>query len=605
MNFRHPNWPSNPLMLLSAVAALLSIGAVGAWFWLIEATEWLPSPRSNAGEDLLYHYNRTSHDIALVVLLLVVGSLLWGSRPKNPTAQLMPWWKPPCKFAKEHPVVLGLFIVYMVAMVNGTSWFYPELVAWYDGIIDHQLLDNFSIRFEFIAETMLRNDYRFFPLAHQDLHVLSWFTPYVKVWMIVSAAELFTIIIVGSRFIRRLSGHHSKDYLLLIVSLLFLSAPSTGSAFFQLIYSERILTLLFSVYIIFYLRYQQTKNIGDRNITLAAALIGLLVKDIGILLFVTPALFQLIIGSLGLLDSYPKIKWFKSNLSEQRQWIRAYNLELWLSSFVVIFGIAYIFLTFLPSYYHNVGTYKLDHSGEFNLDPRSLFLVAFILIRTILCALKKTRLNFLDALNVGSLFYIIALYKIVGYEGHSYTSLPVQLIAVLDIAFSWQVLVAPHWPKSHGNQLALGLAAVTSCLGFISLEHRLENNFAKNVNKIKAKQNSWQQTFEKVDLVTKKAKRRGDEVNLIFTKSWFRRKRHLDRFTYDRLIFFDPEDRSYTTIDGINSGEVYIPKPGDFLINIDRGNTDFLEGELNQYSEIYRSRPGKSSGWIYRFKPLE
>ena len=118
-------------------------------------------------------------------------------------------------------------------MVNGTSWFYPELVAWYDGIIDHQLLDNFSIRFEFIAETMLRNDYRFFPLAHQDLHILSWFTPYVKVWIIVSAAELFAIIILSARFIRRLCGDASANYLLLIISLLFLSAPSTGFAFFS------------------------------------------------------------------------------------------------------------------------------------------------------------------------------------------------------------------------------------------------------------------------------------------------------------------------------------------------------------------------------------
>ena len=233
MNFKHSNNLIKPWFVVSAISAFLSMGAVGAWFWLNKATEWLPSPRSDAGKDLLYHYNRTSHDIALALLLSVVVGLLWCSRPKNAAVKSTPWWQHLYKFAKEHPVVLILFVIYTIAMVNGTSWFYPELVAWYDGIIDHQLLDNFSIRFEFIAETMLRNDYRFFPLAHQDLHILSWFTPYVKVWIIVSAAELFAIIILSARFIRRLCGDTSANYLLLIISLLFLSAPSTGFAFFS------------------------------------------------------------------------------------------------------------------------------------------------------------------------------------------------------------------------------------------------------------------------------------------------------------------------------------------------------------------------------------
>ena len=161
--------------------------------------------------------------------------------------------------------------------------------------------------------------------------------------------------------------------------------------------------------------------------------------------------------------------------------------------------------------------------------------------------------------------------------------------------------MATHWPTSRRNQIALGLAVTTSCIGLIGIEHKLKNNFIKTVSKIKSKQNSWQQTFNKVDQLTKEAKRRGEDVNLIFTKSWFRRKCHLDRFNYDRLVFFNPEDKSYTTVDGINRGESYTPKTGDFLINIDRVNTDFLGDELEQYSEIYKYSPKKSDGWIYRF----
>ena len=115
--------------------------------------------------------------------------------------------------------------------------------------------------------------------------------------------------------------------------------------------------------------------------------------------------------------------------------------------------------------------------------------------------------------------------------------------------------MATHWPTSRRNQIALGLAVTTSCIGLIGIEHKLKNNFIKTVSKIKSKQNSWQQTFNKVDQLTKEAKRRGEDVNLIFTKSWFRRKCHLDRFNYDRLVFFNPEDKSYTTVDGINRGD--------------------------------------------------
>ena len=243
----------------------------------------------------------------------------------------------------------------------------------------------------------------------------------------------------------------------------------------------------------------------------------------------------------------------------------------------------------------------MDNSGGLDLDPRSLFLVGFILIRTTLAACRHIRFNFLDSLNIAAFCYIIVLYQIIGYEGHSYTSLPIQLIAVLDVAFIWQAFITTHWPNSRQNQIAIGLAATTGCIGLISLEHQLKNNFVKNVSKIKSKQNSWQQTFKKVDQLTKEAKRRGEDVNLIFTKSWFRRKRHLDRFKYDRLIFFNPETQAYTTVDGINSGESYTPQTGDFLINIDRGNTNFLGDELNKCKEIYRFSPKKSNGWIYRF----
>ena len=99
-----------------------------------------------------------------------------------------------------------------------------------------------------------------------------------------------------------------KNYLLLLISILLLSTPSTGFAFIQLIYSKRILILLFSIYILFYLRYQPSKEIGERNITLATALVRIFVIDVDILLFVTSTINQLDVGSFGQLQFYPKLQ---------------------------------------------------------------------------------------------------------------------------------------------------------------------------------------------------------------------------------------------------------------------------------------------------------
>ena len=62
---------------------------------------------------------------------------------------------------------------------------------------------------------MFRNDFRFFPLAHQDLHLLSWVTLYVNVWMLFNAAELFTIVVVGAKTAELISGKTKQAPILL------------------------------------------------------------------------------------------------------------------------------------------------------------------------------------------------------------------------------------------------------------------------------------------------------------------------------------------------------------------------------------------------------
>jgi len=599
-----------PWTLMAALATALGLGAVGSWIWLQRAMSWLPDPRSKAGDQLLYAYNRTSHDIGLALLGVAVLVLLWiglrtGDQPGADDGRAPmrgSWNQRLAAFAREQPLVLLLWIAYTVAMVSGTSWLYPELVGWYDGILDHHLLDNFSVRFEFIAETMLRNDFRFFPLAHQDLHVLSWFTPYVKVWMLVSAGELFTIVLLASQIVRGLTPRKAPHHLLLIVSLLLLFAPATGGGFFQLIYAERILSLCFAAFAFFYLRYQQTGSRQAWCFTLLFALLGLFFKDIGVLLFVTPAAFTLMAGAAGLLEHYPSFPLQKLNRQRLQEWLKAYRLELWLMALLIVFALAYTYLSYLPSLYHGKQAYGSGEGFRFSADLRCWILFTFVALRVALIASRRCCASLLDGLNAAALIYMGALYAVVGYEGTSYMSLPVQLVTVLDLAYAWCAWAAPALSQRIGSPLALSLVAVAASGGLIGLEHRQKANFLENVDNIKSKQDSWLKTFNKIEDLTAKAKRRGEEVNLIFTKSWFRRKRHLDRFKVDRLIFLDPADMSYTTVDGIRRGESYTPKPGDFLISIDKGNLDFLEPELERYEPVYRYSRHKGNGRIYRFR---
>jgi hypothetical protein len=58
-------------------------------------------------------------------------------------------------------------------MVAGTTYLYADLIGWYPDLINGHYLDNFSIKESFAKETMRRADFRFFPLAHQNIHILS------------------------------------------------------------------------------------------------------------------------------------------------------------------------------------------------------------------------------------------------------------------------------------------------------------------------------------------------------------------------------------------------------------------------------------------------
>ena len=154
-------------------------------------------------------------------------------------------------------------------MISATTYLYRDMIGWYPELIQGHFLDNFSIRDSFVKETLRRTDYRFFPLGHQDLHILSWFTIQIKTWMLFSAAELIGIVLLSTRFISNQENNKVRDRnpsTLLLITTLLLFHPSTGTAFFQVTYCERMLCLIFALYLTSYQNYRHERTQASSKI---------------------------------------------------------------------------------------------------------------------------------------------------------------------------------------------------------------------------------------------------------------------------------------------------------------------------------------------------
>ena len=100
----------------------------------------------------------------------------------------------------------------------------------------------------------------------------------------------------------------------------------------------------------------------------------------------------------------------------------------------------------------------------------------------------------------------------------------------------------------------------------------------------------------------KQRRQAGQSRNLIYMQTWFGRSEYA-RLPYERLIELNPDQITYTVIDGIGAGQAYEPQPGDLLANIDKRRLSVLGKESQRYAEIYRFRPGMNYGAIYERKP--
>jgi len=544
---------------------------------------------TNAGKQWLLAYNLTSHAVMLTAVAVAVAALLIQAQRSAALEQTTTAADPPprhlgqrmLKAIRHHPLVALLFCAYSAAMVHGTTWFYPEFPDLYSTIINSRTLDAFTLQERFIAETMQRNSFRFFPLAHQDLHVLSWFTPYVSVWMLVSAAELITTLLLSWRVVGGISRRDHGS--LLLISLLFLFHPATGWGFFQLVYSERLLTVLFAAFVFFRWRVAEQGRMSDACYALSCALIGVFVKDIAVVLFVTPSLVALLSRRLGLTSSQ-----------------RSDRLDHWLCGLIPLVLIAYVALSLIPSLV--VGSSGFDNDGRFQLeaDWRLLVLGLISLGRLVQIARGRFRPQLIDGLNAAALGYAAALLVSVGYPYASFWTLPVQLVTVLNLGWLWNSWLAPKLqPIVPIHALpALGAAA---CLSLIGLEHRSGDSFAKRVTTIKTSQQQWLATYTAMEQVARDHKRRGEAVNVIFMRSYFN-QHTLGRLNVDRLIEYDRQQNRFTVVEGRNRGQRYRPQTGDFLLIIDKREPSDLGQDGENFREIIRHGTSKRGGRIFRHR---
>ena len=597
------------LRRLLIVLTIVSTISMTIWGWLQQNRAFLPSPDSKSGRALRYQYQGLTHDIWLILLLIAVGYLISKSYisrqlEARETEQTSPGPVRSClEFIRNNPITTILFAAYTVAMISGTTYLYKDMFGWYPDVVQGYFLDNFSLRGSFIAETMGRTDYRFFPLAHQDLHILSWFTIHIKTWMLFSAAELIVIVLLSVQFLNNLEEQNkAKTSTVLFLTVLLLIHPSTGTAFFHVIYCERLLCLIFILYVNAYLRHLKTHSPSSFYETLLWALIGIYIKDIAILLFIIPP------ASLWTADTIHFRLQSRHKHQASLPNSPSHRLEHWLCSLSLLFITSYIILALIPSSYSLEGAYNIDAEHKIFLDLRAYIFALIAMVRTIAIAKGKIRFCLLDAINLSALGYIIVLAATYEFDANSYLALPFQLIATINIAWAWIELVEKRTGQEPKNSKKITYAILASA-ALISADHMTsKNTFMSRAIEQKQEQSYIQSTYEKLGQVSTEIRTSGDDVNIIISKKsrFSNHKNNLNQIPYKSLIEYNPISKNFTIARGAKKGSTYTPKVGDLIANLDK-RIDLIEPILRNYKTtlIYRHNSSDRTGIIRRITALQ
>ncbi|WP_114993601.1 hypothetical protein [Synechococcus sp. UW179A] len=570
--------------------------------WISSSPAILPTPESSAGESLLNSYLRIAHQLWLIALIVLLGNLIQKIIRIRIKQSSEGWntMETPLKqsiyFVNKNRLTTVLFIAYTIAMISGTTYLYADMIGWYPDLIDGHFLNNFSIKQSLIKETMRRTDFRFFPLAHQDIHILSWFSINIKTWMLVSSMELISIVLLSVRFLNKLCAYKTaQQSTILLLAILILIHPSTGTAFFQVIYSERLLCLFFVLHINAYINYQQHQHREDFYFSLLWAGLGVFTKDTAIILFVIPAITNLLISATKSRQELQPI-----NQEAIAKFQHKHHLELWLCIIGLAFITSYLFLSLLPSVYAQEGAYNDNIPEGFIPDIRFYIFTLIILMRVIGIASERLQYNLLDAINVSAICYTITLSFVYEFNSNSYLTLPVNLIIAINIGWLWMTAVDSRFsPSLKSSKLISGSIAASALL--ISVEHIASDQpFAKTIADMKIEQDSNQKTYNRLYDIAKEYRKQGKPINIIINrKSRLSERRLLYRIPYHSLIEYDSKTNTFNTTDGETENDSYTLKEGDIIANLDKSVNlinPILEGV--EAKLIYRHNPSKQTGMI-------
>ena len=150
---------------IGILGAFLFVIAWGMRQWIESNRSTLPHPRSEQGLALSLAYNMASHGIFLLILsCLLIWLFREATRHKKAIHAISKkeqthWLQNIRRAATRHPFATLIFTSISIFMVSEASWFYKEIIGWFDNIQEGYLLDNFSLRMNLFSETMSRNDY--------------------------------------------------------------------------------------------------------------------------------------------------------------------------------------------------------------------------------------------------------------------------------------------------------------------------------------------------------------------------------------------------------------------------------------------------------------
>ena len=601
------SWP----LTLTLVSTLMTIVGIGLATWVNKNRQYFPVSDSSEGRALTKLYLGYSHDIFLILIFIGITRLALlafknsSNNSQKREKEAYSLFAKLANFGRSHPIVSIIFIVYGLAIIYESSYLYFDMIGWYPPLTRGGLLDNFSIRYSFVNETMRRSDFRFFPLAHQDLHVLSWFTIHIKTWLIFNTIQLFFIVFFCNKIIKIIApnGKESLPRVAIVTTALLLFHPSTAFAFFHVIYCERTLGLIFTAYLYYYIIYKKERGNASLYVTLILASIGTFMKDIAILLFILPPIFSLSIKTLKL-----RIKLGGNGQSILDKFSKDYKLDLYLLLLIPIFCASYAVLSLVPSIYANEGLYNKGVENQFMPDARLIILIAITISRAWMAARKKLTLNLLDSINATAIAYATALWTLTRLIGNDYLVFPIQIVIVINIGYIWCLWVDP-WIRKYIVRKYIIPITIAICVSIITIEHwqfpvlNMHNTY-QLVEWMKLEQISNQQNLESLDITMRSLKESGSEVNLIINEeSRLERVRFLGKLKYDRLIEYNQKENTYLIKDGINKGRKYDPQAGDIVANIDK-HKSLLNPILQnrEYKIIYKDRVSPEKGLFVRLQ---